>query len=148
MLMRIAGGLAMLTLVASGPAQAWTGKVSWPTFYRAGPGRNFTVLDEIDRGATLEVLSCKGGWCQVRNGRNTGYVEQEWIIQPAALAEKPTTPGADGCVQSIVTGSGYTGGLDYRFCPRGAQAGVPSGQPAPGSGEPATDWLASVPRDR
>ena len=124
----------VLTLAAwCGSAQAWQGEVSWPTFYRAGPGRNYTVLDELTRGKMVDVLSCKDGWCQVRNEDSIGYAEQEWILPPGGLPGKPLVPGPDGCVESRVTGSGYTGGLEYQFCPRREQVSVPSGAPAPGS---------------
>lgn len=133
-------GAAVLALAAwCGPANAWTGEVSWPTFYRAGPGRNYTVLDELDRGKTLEVLSCDNGWCQVQNGRSIGYTEQKWIVRPSAMPEKPRTPGPEGCVESLVTGSGYKNGLSYQFCPRNTQVIVPSGQPTPGSASPGAN---------
>ena len=128
---------AFLTLATwCGSAQAWTGEISWPTFYRAGPGRNYTVLDELDRGTVLEVLSCKGGWCQVQNEGSIGYTEQEWLLPPGEMPSKPGIPGPNGCVASIITGSGYKGGLAYQICPRSAQVSVPSGQPAPGSASP------------
>ncbi len=130
--------VAALTLAAwCSSAQAWTGQVSWPTFYRAGPGRNYTVLDEFGRGKMIDVLSCQNGWCQVRNEDSIGYTEQKWILKADQMPEKPTMPGPEGCVESRVTGSGYHGGLDYRFCPQSTPGKVSSGQPAPGSAEPA-----------
>ncbi len=130
--------IVLMLAACCSSANAWTGEVSWPTFYRAGPGRNYTVLDELDRGKMLEVLSCKDGWCEVRDEDSIGYTEQEWIVQPGALPGKPQVSGLDGCVQSRVTGSGYTGGLEYQFCPRSDQVSVPSGAPAPGSVSPGT----------
>ena len=136
-------GVAMLALAGwCGPAQAWTGEVSSPTFYRAGPGRNYTVLDELDRGETLNVISCNNGWCQVQNGRSTGYAEQKSLVQPSAMPQKPATPGPQGCVESRVTGSGYHKGLYYQFCPRDSRAVAQSGQAAPspsGSGGAGSD---------
>ena len=129
---------AVLTLAAwCTSAQAWTGEVSWPTFYRAGPGRNYTVLDELDRGKTVDVLACANGWCQIRNEDSIGYTEQKWILKPDEMPQKPHTAGPDGCAESRVTGSDYHRGLGYTFCPRPAQVSVPSGQPAPGSVNPA-----------
>ena len=135
-----AKSVAVVLIAAAwcGTAQAWTGDVSWPTFYRAGPGRNYTVLDELDRGKTLEVLSCAEGWCKVLNEDSVGYVEQKWILQPSSMPHKPQVAGPDGCVQSRVTGSGYKGGLEYRFCPRTTPVSVPSGQAAPDSVGPGT----------
>ncbi len=129
--------VAVLTLAGwCSPAQAWTGVVSWPTFYRAGPGRDYTVLDELGRGKMLDVLSCKAGWCLVRNEDSIGYAEQKWILRPDQMPQRPAVPGPGACADSRVTGSGYKGGLDYRFCPEGTQVGVPSGQVAPASTTP------------
>jgi uncharacterized protein YraI len=98
------------------PARADPSEVAWPTFYRAGPGRNYVVLDELDRGVRLDVTRCAAGWCQARWEDTVGYVEQDALLAPAAVPAKPPAP--QGCVESRVTGSGYHNGLDYAFCPR------------------------------
>ena len=98
-------------------------EVGWPTFYRAGPGRDYVVLDELDRGVRVDVTACAAGWCRVRWENTDGYVEQAALVDPAAVPVKPPMPGPpapapQGCVQSRVTGPGYANGLDYEFCPR------------------------------
>ena len=100
------------------PARADPSEVRWPTFYRAGPGRNYVVLDELDRGIHLDVVQCAAGWCRVRWEDTDGYVEQSALVDPAAVVTKPPVPGPQGCVESRVTGSGYKKGLYYEFCPR------------------------------
>ena len=100
------------------PAQAYPSEVGWPTFYRSGPGRNYVVLDELDRGVHLDVAQCEAGWCRVNWENTTGYVEQTALLNPAAFPDKPPVPGPQGCVQSRVTGPGYKKGLYYEFCPR------------------------------
>ena len=108
-------GLAALWCL---PAQATSLEVGWPTFYRAGPGRDYVVLDELDRGVRLDVTACVAGWCRVRWENTDGYVEQTALVDPSAVPVKPPVPGPQGCVQSRVTGSGYHKGLYYEFCPR------------------------------
>ena len=108
-------GLAVAWCV---PAQAYPLEVGWPTFYRAGPGRDYVVLDELDRGIHLDVVACEAGWCRVQWEHSNGYVEQTALVDPAAVPAKPPVPGPQGCVQSRVTGPGYHKGLYYEFCPR------------------------------
>ncbi len=107
---------AAVLVVWCGPALAWPGEVAWPTFYRAGPARQYAVLDELDRGAVLDVLSCDSGWCRVQSGRSTGYVEQAALLPPADVPAKPPVPGPAGCFESRETG--YGKGEVYRYCPR------------------------------
>ena len=100
------------------PAQSESLEVGWPTFYRAGPGRSYVVLDELDRGVRLDVAQCESGWCRVRWEDTVGYVEQTALVDPTAVPAKPPTPGPQGCVESRVTGPAYRKGLYYQFCPR------------------------------
>ena len=111
-------GAAALALVGwCGPAFAWTGEVSWPTFYRAGPDKQYAVLEELSRGVTLEVLSCENDWCQVRNGRTLGFVERAALLAPGAMPEKPVVPPASAaCFESRQTG--YRAGELFRYCSR------------------------------
>ncbi len=74
----------------SGHALAWTGTVAWPDYYRAGPGNQYGVLDEVQRGQTFEVLSCDGDWCKVRDSSSVGYLERGVL---AAQAPAPTKTG-------------------------------------------------------
>ena len=113
-------GLAALAAVGwCGPALAWTGEVSWPTFYRAGPDKQYVVLEELSRGVMLDVLSCERGWCQVRNGRTVGFVEQSALLAPGALPAKPGAPPASAdCFGSRQ--AGYGSGEQFRYCSRPA----------------------------
>ena len=114
----LACGVAVAVAAWFLPAHADPAEVGWPTFYRAGPGRNYVVLDELDRGVRLDVVQCAAGWCRVAWEDTTGYVEQAALADPAAVPLKPPVPGPQGCVESRVTGSGYKKGLYYEFCPR------------------------------
>ncbi len=111
-------GLAAV-LAWSGPALAWTGEVSWPTFFRSGPDRRYVVLDEMERGQTVEVVSCDGDWCRVIAGKSLGYVEKSALIVPSAAPRKPGEQTADpACFDS--NQAGYKKGENFRYCPRPA----------------------------
>ena len=114
------GCLVLGLLAVCSPALAWTGEVTWPTYYRTGPGRQYQVLDEVDRGAQVEVLACQGGWCRVERQRFVGWVEQVNISPPATVPLKPTTPtSTDGCFETLQKGYGsYGEGELWRICPR------------------------------
>lgn len=102
-----------------GPALAWTGEVAWPTFYRSGPDKQYKVLEELDRGVMLDVLSCQDGWCQVQNGRTLGFVEQSTLLAPGAVPLKPANPPASAaCFESRSTS--YDTGETFRYCSRPA----------------------------
>lgn len=113
-------GIAALVSVGwCGPVLAWTGEVSWPTFYRAGPDQQYAVLEELSRGVMLEVLSCEHEWCQVRNGRTVGFVERSALLAPGALPAKPAVPPASaGCFESRQ--GAYGTGEMFRYCMRPA----------------------------
>ena len=117
------GSLAMVAVVGiaalawSSPARAWTGIVSWPTYDRTGPDKHYRVLNELDRGTTLDVLACENGWCRIQTDRSVGYIEQSAISEPGAMISLPATQAeSDGCFTSHETG--YGKGENWRYCPR------------------------------
>ena len=115
---RWVGCLAALALAGwCGPALAWTGEVASPTFYRSGPDKQYKVLEELERGVMLDVLSCQNDWCRVQNGRTVGFVEQSALLAPGAMPVKPASPPASAaCFESRLNGYG-TGDM-YRYCSR------------------------------
>jgi hypothetical protein len=133
----IATTLTMTLGAETSRAQSWSGEVSWPTFYRVGPGRNYTVIDELDRGVSLDVLSCSSGWCKVRDDDSIGFVEQKWIQERNAMPPKPQQTVEADCVQARITGSGYKGGLEYLFCSRATPVSASSGQPSQDVSKPS-----------
>ena len=96
----------------SAQAWAWPATVTWPTYYRSGPGQAYQVLDEVFRGQTYEVLSCAGGWCQVQEGRSIGYIEQE-ALAPSDTPPPPAMKSGD-CFDS--QSAGFHKGGYYRYC--------------------------------
>lgn len=110
-------GVTLLAFGLAGSASADTGVVTWPTFFRTGPGSRFVVLEELARGAAVEVGSCADHWCQVRIGRVVGYVNQANLGQQAPPSRfPPAGPQQAGCFDS--RRSGYKGGEVFLYCPR------------------------------
>ena len=107
-----AGSLIAVATLWSAPAVAWTGTVDWPTFYRAGPDKGYTVLQEMQRGQTVEVLSCQGDWCRVQNGRSIGYIKQAALASPPAPSPSPVR--SSDCFDS--RSAGYEKGEVFRYC--------------------------------
>ena len=111
-MLRMASVIVVMA-VWSGHAMAWTGTVIWPDYYRAGPGNQYGVLDEVERGQTFDVLSCDGDWCKVRDSSSVGYLERGVI---AALPTQPPPP--------VKTGDCFTSRSDpepgepemFRYC--------------------------------
>ena len=109
--MRRSNLVFVITLVPL-PALAWSGTVTWPTFYRVAPTRQSVVLDELERGRMMEVLACEGGWCRVQDGRSIGFVEQGALAP--VQTEVPQPPGTKDCFDSRA--SGYGKGEVFRYC--------------------------------
>ena len=104
----------LITLLATqSPAFASPGQISFTTWFRIGPGRNYAVRDEISNGSVLDVVGCQNGWCQVVWGNRTGYVESDVVVQPVPVT---TPPSPHDCVQN--RRSGYGSGDELSICQR------------------------------
>ena len=109
-----AAGIAVAVLCASTPAHAWTGRVTWTTWLRAGPGGQYIVVDEVSGGQTLWVTGCNESWCQTISDGVVSYIQADLISKADAETAAPAT--ARGCFNSRV--AGYGKGEIYRFCAR------------------------------
>ncbi len=111
----IFGLIAAITmLTAALPAAASPGEITWTTWFRIGPGRNYAVRDEIPNDTVVEVVGCNGGWCQVVYGNRTGYVESDTVAQPVQAVTPPSPP--HDCVET--RRSGYGKGDELNLCQR------------------------------
>ena len=118
------GPVVGVILLAAGPCGATPQQIAWPTFFRAAPSHDATELQELDRGAVVDVLSCDGDACQVRLGRAIGYVDRAMLgppnTPPVALmpsaAKGPAPDAPQTCVASRE--AGYERGLNYTYCQR------------------------------
>ena len=115
MLRRIAAGFVVLiTLLATAfPAAAAPGMISFATWFRIGPGRNYAVRDEIPNETILDVIGCENGWCRVVYGNRTGYVESDVVVQPVPVI---TPPSPHDCVPD--RRNGYGDGDELNICER------------------------------
>ena len=108
----IAAAVAVLATIA--PAEAWTGHATRATFLRAGPGLEYSVTDEVDREAALDVLKCADAWCEVRFEGVVGWVLAATVTQAAPAPAPPH--GTQPCFEDRQ--AGYGKGERTRFCPR------------------------------
>ncbi len=103
-----------VALAAALPARA-EDHATRAMFLRAGPGLDYEVTDEVDRGAPLNVLRCAGEWCEARYEGVVGWVPAGTVAQaaaPALSAPHETQP----CFEDRQ--AGYGKGERTRFCPR------------------------------
>ncbi|WP_246472746.1 SH3 domain-containing protein [Pelagibacterium limicola] len=80
----VRGGLAaLMTLVMTVGAYAWTATATTSVNVRSGPGTNFRVIDVLQRGQQVEVEYCRGSWCFVDQGRYgpNGWVSANYLAQ-------------------------------------------------------------------
>ncbi len=107
-------GVCGLAAIWAGPSQAAEGVVGWPTYFRTGPGEQYRVVEELQRGTSVNVQECGDGWCRAQLGRALGYVKR------AALGAGGVPPSqgaaAAGCFES--GRAGYLGLQPFRYCPR------------------------------
>jgi len=111
-----AASLTPLALLANAPASGAEQYVTWPTYFRTGPGEHYSVLEELSRGQMVLVQSCDKQWCKVEVGHVPGYLEAANVAaaSPPSSFPKPADPHA--CFDS--SRAGYPGGDDLRYCPR------------------------------
>ncbi len=106
--------VAAAVLAITAPAHAWTGHATRATFLRAGPGLEYSVTDEVDHEAALDVLKCTGDWCEVRFEGSIGWVMASTVTQATPAPVPPHE--AQACF--VDRQAGYGKGEQTRFCPR------------------------------
>jgi SH3 domain protein len=85
----LAAGVAAGLLVGAAAA-AETGWVSDQVRLdlRTGPGNQFRILDSVDTGESVEILSRGGGWIEVRAAGKRGWVPDGYLrSEPPALVK-------------------------------------------------------------
>lgn len=113
-------GVLLGALLWVPPASASEAAVTWPTFFRLGPGKQYRVVEELARGTVLDVVSCTDQWCQVGRGRTVGYVDRAALEPPpwqaGTAAAPPGAPTGQACFES--RRAGYGEGERFLYCPR------------------------------
>ncbi len=79
---------------------------------RQGPGTNFGIITTIPGGATVNVVTCSGEWCNVTFGDRGGYVLARSLDMGAP---GPVGPAPVVVEQPVVVGAPlyYYGGPRY-----------------------------------
>lgn len=80
------GGLAaLMMMVMTAGAYAWTASATASVNVRSGPGTGYRVIDVLQRGERVEVEYCRSGWCFVDQGRfgPNGWVSGNYLTQGA-----------------------------------------------------------------
>jgi uncharacterized protein YgiM (DUF1202 family) len=111
--LRAACVLGLGLLVSAAAPAGSTGRVTWTTWLRAGPGRDYKVLGEIVGGDLVAVLGCDGDWCRVVSDGVPVYIRSSLITAatpPAAM------PPATACFDS--RRAGYEKGELFHYCQR------------------------------
>ncbi len=110
----LAAATLTITMLATAlPAAASPGEITWTTWFRIGPGRDYAVRDEIPNDTVLDVIGCQNGWCQVVWQNWTGYVEADVVAQPVPAT---TAVAPHDCVQN--RRDGYGKGDELNICQR------------------------------
>ena len=69
-----------LFLLALRPALAERALVTGDLSLRLGPGMDFAVIDSIPAGSAVDLLGCRGIWCEIYIGRGaSGFVSRHFL---------------------------------------------------------------------
>ncbi len=111
-------------LISAGAAAAAPALVTSDLNLRRGPGTNFGVLTVLPGGATVNVLDCGGGWCEVAWRGGAGYASRSYLdLGGRAYAAPPVY-----VAPPVVTfGFGWGGSRWHRGWHRGYRGGYQRG---------------------
>jgi uncharacterized protein YraI len=72
---------AGILIASAGAAVAAPAAVTSDLNVRSGPGTKYAVVGSVPAGATVNVLSCNGGWCRVAFGSRQGFVNNSYLAE-------------------------------------------------------------------
>lgn len=85
-----AGGLAGAALLLSaGAALADPAEATGAVNVRSGPGVNYSIVDQLYPGETVDVGQCEGGWCFVDHSGPDGWVSANYLSPLGGYAPPP-----------------------------------------------------------
>ncbi|WDR04022.1 SH3 domain-containing protein [Devosia algicola] len=114
LLLNIATGIAVAmaaTVVFLPATQAAPAEATANVNVRSGPGTNYRVVDTLMRGTSVDVGSCRGNFCEVRNRRTSGWVSANYLSRTSGSnSSQPNfsfgfSVGSDGPSFSFGTGN-------------------------------------------
>ena len=102
-------------LLSAASVVAAPGMVYTTTYLRAGPGDQYAALDEIEPESRVDVQVCDKGWCRIRSGQATGFINADVLSAPDAHA-KPSAPASGApCFTARLNGRPSTAS-EVRVC--------------------------------
>lgn len=66
-------------LAATAGANAQTATATTDVNVRSGPGSDYEVIDQLPAGEVVRVLDCRGDWCEISMGGDSGYVARSYL---------------------------------------------------------------------
>jgi uncharacterized protein YgiM (DUF1202 family) len=115
-ILAVLGSVLPLAILANTVRSGAQQYVTWPTYFRTGPGEHYSVMEELSRGQSVLVQSCDKQWCKVTVGRVPGYMKAANIAARSPPSSFPAATDPSACFTS--SRAGYPGGDDLRYCPR------------------------------
>ncbi|WP_127145272.1 SH3 domain-containing protein [Pelagibacterium montanilacus] len=91
----IKGGVAaLMVMVMTAGAFAWTASATTSVNVRNGPGTQFRVVDVLQRNQLAEVDYCRGSWCFLspRGSRVTGWVSSNYLREVGHVRQPQYRP--------------------------------------------------------
>lgn len=73
-------------------AQAAPGTVTTNVNVRSGPGTNYSVVNVLQRGTSVDVQQCQSTWCYVQTRGTSGWVSASYLSAQGRPVN-PTQPG-------------------------------------------------------
>jgi hypothetical protein len=75
----LAASIAALTIVASSAAMAAPGVALGAVNIREDAGTEFDIVGSLSKGEFVEIIECDGGWCEVNDDGDNGYVSAKYL---------------------------------------------------------------------
>jgi uncharacterized protein YraI len=81
---RMLAGLALAAglVLSATTAEAAPGHATAYANVRSGPGTGYGVVDHLNKGEYVIVISCGANWCLVHHIGNNGYVSRSLLRNP------------------------------------------------------------------
>ena len=95
-------------------ARAESVEAGWDTYFYSEPHYSARVLDEVQRRAKLDVISCADGWCRVRYGDAVGHVHEDVVHGQRDTVERAKVAADPVCFHAAQPGGNAW--QDEKFC--------------------------------
>ena len=77
---RLISALAAAALLSTGgAASAQTATATTTVNVRSGPGGQYSVIDQLPAGEVVNIINCRGDWCEIGMGGDSGFVARSYL---------------------------------------------------------------------